>query len=237
MKIVICEDEHMTRQKNRSIVETAAKELNVSVTIFVCESGEQLLFELPDIIPIDLLVLDIQMGDISGMDLAKKIREKDQEISLIFVSNYDDYVFDGYEVNAMGYVMKPLTVDKMRHYLSKVLKKKESEEAYVVIQFNQLPTKIYLYEIIYVESEGHYLNIVTQKGSHECKGSLLNFSESLNDNFVQVHRSYLVNLNFISAVHQKDVLLANGDVLPVSRNKKRRVKELFLAHYRGLANE
>lgn len=76
MKLVICENEHMVRQKNRSIIETAAKELNVLVTIFVCESSEQLLFELPDIIPIDLLVSDIPMGDVSGMDLAKKIRKR-----------------------------------------------------------------------------------------------------------------------------------------------------------------
>ncbi len=237
MKIAICEDDHHVREENSTIIKKAAQFLKIAVTVLMFESAEQLLFELPDIIPIDLLVLDIQMGKLSGMDLAKKIREKDQDVSLVFVSNYDDYVFDGYEVNAMGYVMKPLKEDKMTHILSRVMKKKVVEESHLIIEFNQRPTKLYLYDILYVESLGHYLKIVTQSGSYECKGSLVKFSESLTDIFVQVHRSYLVNLNFISAVHQKDILLSNGTVLPVSRNQKRHVKELFLAHYRGLANE
>lgn len=237
MKILVCEDELATREKNIRVIEAAAKSERLTVEINSFENAEQLLFALPEMGLMDLLVLDIQLTGLNGMDLAKEIRKKNHRVAILFVSNYDDYVFDGYEVNAMGYVMKPLTKEKMAQLLVKLVEQQLIEEAFLMVEFNQMPIKIYLYDIIYIESIGHYIQIVTHKKQYQCKGTLQKMIGELPDNFIQVHRSYVVNLNYILAIHQKDVLLPDDTTIPVSRNQKRKVKELFLAHYRGMANE
>lgn len=133
--------------------------------------------------------------------------------------------------------MKPLTKEKIVKLLTKLSKRRTTEATFLMIEFNQMPMKIYLYDIMYIEAVGHYVQIVTQEKTLQCKSSLHKIMQELSPIFIQVHRSYVVNINFILAVHQKDVILSDHTPLPVSRNQKRKVKELFLAHYRGLAND
>lgn len=236
MNIGICEDDQRTRLATLDLIEELGQKDQQSLRTFSFESSEALLFALPELPALDLLILDIQMGELDGMSLAKKIRQNNQNVAILFVSNYDDYVFDGYDVNAIGYVMKPLTEDKLRDTLEKVAKASTLEAKTLVIE-QEGQQRLYLYDIIYIEAAGHYLRIVTQEATFQPKSSLAKIAAQLDDDFIQVHRSYLVNLNFITALQGNELLLANGEKIPLARSQKKNVQTRFLAHYRGLADD
>jgi len=237
VKIVICEDDSLTTEQHLKTLEKVTLDLALTAEVQTVKSGEELLFAWEELAPIDLLLLDIQMPGMSGMELAKKIRKMDNRVQILFISNYADYVFDGYEVNAIGYTLKPLNQQELTKIVTKTELLLQEEPLFLMVQTESSLTKLYLYDILAIEAQGHYLVISCQKTTVRIKMPLVAIKEQLSPDFVQTHRSYLVNLNHISALQDTTVSLSNGEKVPVSRKQKKVVKELFLAHYRGLANE
>lgn len=237
MKIAICEDEDLTRDMTVKLIKEVANELAMDVTIFAYPSSEELLFVMPDLPVLDLLILDIQMGELNGMNLAKKIREINQKMHILFVSNYADYVFDGYEVDAIGYVMKPLTTKKFKQVLIKVSQKQIQVGQVLIVEKDGQQERVSLQELMYIESDGHYLKIVTQRGEFRQKLSLAKISNDLNDDFIQVHRSYIINLNMLTKINGTELHLINGEKIPLARSQKKKVQARFMAHYRRLAHD
>jgi DNA-binding LytR/AlgR family response regulator len=233
MRIALCDDELVILNYLKQKIDAYFKTVQEGFEITMFQSGEELLFKCGDSIPFDLVILDIQMGGMNGLELAKKIRKMDQQIPIIFLTGVADYVFEGYEVGALRYLLKPLKEEQLIPLLEEVRKEQNKQRQSIIITFNREQVKLYLDEIYYMESMGHYLVIHTQNEAYEIKKSLTEMLKELDDStFVLTHRSYLVNIEHVTKIKKDTCVLANQSMVPVSRSNYNRLNEQFIAYYR-----
>lgn len=167
---------------------------------------------------LDVLFLDIEMRGMDGMETARQIREFDQNLILIFVTGYADYVFDGYQADALGYLMKPVTPEQLAGVLERARQKLEQRapELYVLRNADgiyRLPKR----EIRYVYSDRRIVTVVTAQREYPFYARLDDVAQDLGADFVRIHQRYLVNARAVSAVEGGEVAVGEAR-LPVSRS-------------------
>lgn len=232
MRLAYCDDEEIQLEYVQKLAETWAARYGESMTYLAYKSAKELLFENMDNYPFDLLILDIDMDGMNGMELAHKIREKDAKLPILFLTNRKEYVFEGYEVQALRYLLKPLDEEKLFPILDELCTMEKKEKEYVILSIAGENIKLEQDEIFYVEVNGHYLMIHTAKDAYEVKMSLAEMAETLTDAFVATHRSFMVNLEHVERVMRTECLLSDGSSVPISRNCYKAVNEAFIQYYR-----
>lgn len=223
MRICICDDDRTQCEYLKDMIMNHSSHV---VTTYY--SAEQLLFECAEHYPFDCIFLDIQMKEMNGIDCARKIREKDANVAIVFLTAIADYVFEGYEVNAVRYLMKPLQKNKCHELLDMIQNSLHIEKSYILIN----KTKIACEEIIYVESFGHYCGIHTDE-TIEMKVGINELMKQLPETFIQTHRSYIVNLEHVESVQKDKCLLDTKEMIPISRSSIKKVNEAFMEHIKG----
>lgn len=203
--------------------------------ICLFESSEQFWFHWSEDKSIDLVLLDIQMGKQDGMELAKKIREIDDNIQIVFITGIAEYMAQGYDVEAMHFLVKP--VDKVRLFqcLDKAEQRKMRCNNRILLETKQGMISLALEDIWYVEAFGHQCAIYTRVDTYEVRGSIGNLEKEYGfekEAFVQCHRSYLVNLKHVTKTEKELVFLDDGRTVPISRNSYKRVVQSFIGYYR-----
>lgn len=237
MKIAIVEDEKEHRQLIKKYIEDACESKNIKYQIFEFESGEQFLFENEDI-NADVAFLDIQMPGISGVELARKLRESNNDISIVFATGIDDYIEEGYELEAIHYLRKPIDKDKVALCMDRIHKKSD-DSRYLLIDTNDGKYKVNIKEIVSVEASAHNtVIVVNQKEEFRQIESTLSLGEmeqqlSSFAGFQKTHRSYLVNLLYVKNITKTDVIMDDGTVIPLSRRMYKEVNENFIRHFVG----
>ncbi len=228
MRIAIIDDQTATRQATTQLLSQLTTPTQpLQVTAY--PTAEAFLFADQ---PADLLLLDIKLGSgMDGMTLAKQIREHDADTAIAFVSNYDEFVFDGYDVNAIDYVIKPLTSDKLQHLITKVAA--QTQPKLLAFTTANGIQRVAMYDISAIEVTDHCLQVHTQKMTYTVAGQLKEFLPQLDENFIQIYRSIVINLNFLSQLEKNTVVMADGTSYPVSRQQAPLVKRAFFKHFRG----
>lgn len=239
MRVIICEDESCFRDAICNAVEAWKNVTNHQDVSCACfSSSEDLWSNWEGGLSAELLFLDIQIpGELSGMALAKKIRQQNQTVSIVFVTNYSDYVYEGYVVNALRYLRKPVRAEEIyscieiayRHYslLSQDKLSIICRDQRLVVPFSN---------IIYVEIQSHYLKLALHQSVEkpEVRSRLRDFAEQLPQRFFcQCHRSYIVNLDHIRRFTKDSVTLSNRDTIPVSQTFAPLLKKKFDWYYAG----
>ena len=161
------------------LIKKWADEGNDTVTYFGYGSAKELLFEHPDSFPFDLLLLDIDMDGMDGMALAKEIRKKDQKLPIVFLTNRSEYVFEGYEVGALRYLLKPVEETKLFSLLGEISYALGKERRYLIENVGGETVKIPVDTIYSVEAKGHYIRLHTSAGDYEYKKNLSEIAEEL----------------------------------------------------------
>lgn len=223
MRICICDDD-----KNICDSIKVMLEKNAFHHITVYNSAEELLFECEDKFPFDVIFLDVQMKQMNGIDCARRIRQYDKKVAIIFLTMIADYVFEGYEVNAVRYLLKPLQEAKCMELLELIRESLQKEHHYLYIN----KTKLDCEEILYIESYGHYCTIHANE-EFEVKTSLAELYEGLPDEFIQTHRSYIVNLEHVESIIKEGCLLSNNTVIPISRSSYKKVNMAFMEYIKS----
>ncbi len=183
---------------------------------------------------IDVLFLDIHLPKLKGIDFVKTLSNP---VQIIITTAYRDYALDGYELNVVDYLLKPISFSRFLAAVNKLKPQSNkeivfantqnliNETSYIFINVNKKRIKIYINEILYIESRKEYINIVTVEKSHLTKFQLNNIEELLNkNNFIRVHRSFIVSKEKITAFTATEVEI-NGLEVPIGRN----YKEIVLA--------
>ncbi|MGX4600043.1 LytR/AlgR family response regulator transcription factor [Faecalimicrobium sp. JNUCC 81] len=227
IKIAICEDEKETQLLIEDYLNNILKNINIEYEIQKYISGEELLeCNLKDI---DILLLDIQMGRINGMDTARKIREVDNKIEIIFITSLIDYVQEGYEVRAYRYLLKPIELEELKQHVLTCINETENKNNHIIIKNKSNTYKIYSDEIKYVEVQKKNMLIHTINKSFDVRYSLEKIEKDLKqDKFVRCHKSFLVNLSYVENIKSNTIVLECGEEIPVSRYRHKEVKEKFL---------
>ncbi|MBQ7076891.1 MAG: response regulator transcription factor [Lachnospiraceae bacterium] len=203
---------------------------NVQINIDLYKSANEYLFNAGKY-SYDLIFLDIRMDDINGMELAKKIREEDKDVLLVFVTSERGFVFEGYEVDAYRYILKPISDEKLSDVLNYAVKNAVRDEGSIILKVDNEMTRIKRSDIIFIEVKGHYVDIHTNEGVITTKMSFEEALASLNENnelFIKSHRSYAVNLDKILKIGRTELTLTNRDVIPVSKSMYEAVNKAFI---------
>lgn len=235
MVIGLCDDDGVQLNYIKTLILKWYHKKQVKCDIVSFHSAEELLFEHSNSYPFDLLILDIQMGAMNGMELAKKIRTADKNIRIIFLTGLKDYVFEGYEVGAMRYLLKPIKEEQLYSLLEE-LNKENNETCKQYFIFNYLGESIKIEQdnIILIEALGHYIKMTTTTGNFDWKYSINQIYKELTSRvFVQVHRSFIINLKYVDRISKSECELSNGMSVPISRNNYKAVNEAFITYHKG----
>lgn len=210
-----------------------SEECGISLDVSTCASGEKLLEMItPDV---DLLLLDIRMGELSGMDAARKIRERNSNICMIFVTTMTQYALEGYKVHAFGFLKKPLTYAQLRlQMLDAVQMLKSRVPESIMVKSGNETWRLDLDKLYYMEIYGHDIHAVCTDRTITCYGSLSDFEQVLvPKGFCRCHKSFLVNLRHIRQIGMTQIFMTDGSVLPVSKYRKKDVSEAFARYIGG----
>lgn len=180
-----------------------------------------------------IILMDIEMKHLNGMEAAKRIRKNDRDVIIIFITNLSQYAIQGYEVEALDYVLKPVNYFAFSQVLQKAVKKVKQKTAFFLhIMKESSMTRLDAASIHYIESQGHNVIYHTGQGEYTCRDSLKNLEQKLaGRNFSRCNSCYLVNLAQVERVEKNDVTVA-GTVLPISRPRKKGFME-DLTNYVG----
>lgn len=217
LRIAICDDETDARDALRFQLEK-----------ILIEDAEQIVYEFSSGTnaaswlanhpgEIDLLFLDVEMKGLNGMETAEKIRTFDEQIIIVFVTGYADYVFDGYHVGALDYLIKPASEEKLRQLIGRVRTKSAQEESRTFTLKNMDGTwRFRLRDILYFYSDRRKVTLVTAKGEYSFYARLEAIGEQLSPDFVRVHQRYLINPSHVEHLGSESVTI-NGREFPCSR--------------------
>lgn len=230
MKIVILEDNRIEYEKIRHSLEEWSENYDIELSLSHFLSGES-FFEDPDNYSpeIDLFLLDIEMGKMNGIDVAKKLRLLDYKGDIIFLTAFKEFVFEGYNVHAFNYLIKPLNNDIFFKCLSEIERKIHSS-CYVYRNKQQFAVSIPYHEIISFSVNRHYVDITTTKTIYAQYNNLNTIISTLPRNFVQVHRSFIVNLSHVYKLSQNKIYLSNGSTVDVGRTFLKNFKTQYLQY-------
>ncbi|MDF2804598.1 MAG: Response regulator of the LytR/AlgR family [Anaerocolumna sp.] len=181
----------------------------------------------------DIIILDIKMPFMDGMRAAELIRAVDSDVIIIFITNMAQYAIKGYSVQAMNFLLKPVSYFAFSQELQKAVTLiKERKKAYLVIRIYSGMARLNVDEIEYVESKKHQIIVHTKNNSYSTRDSLKNVEKNLSQyKFIRCNNSYLVNLRYVEGIDQNNVIVG-GDELQISRPRKKIFMEA-LADYVG----
>lgn len=228
-RIAICDDEQIEIEKLSAIVAAWSDQCGSPCEIRSFASAEAFLFAYEDDKVYDILLLDVEMKGISGIELAKLIRADSNRAEIVFITSHFEFVGEGYEVDALHYLVKPISEAKLMEVLSKAAAKLSVEPPYVVITCEGETIKLYESDILYIESFLHYLVIHTKGREYRIKESMASFEGKLSDDFFRVHRSYLVSLKAITRISRTAVTVDDKIDIPVARGKYDAINRAFIA--------
>lgn len=228
-KIAICDDEQNQIEYIASLVTSwsACEGHNCEVHTFA--SAEAFLFAYEDDKAYDILLLDVEMKNMDGIELAKHIRKDNNRAEIIFITSHFEFAGEGYEVDALHYLTKPVPADKLSKVLSKATEKLSAEPPSVIITCDGETVKVFESDILYVESFLHYIVIHTKNKEYKIKESISAFETTLSDSFYRIHRSYLVSLKHITRISRTSVHIGSTE-LPLSRGKYDGINRAFIEH-------
>lgn len=215
---------------------TESDELDSHIEVNITTYNDPTLFLNENNFKYDLIFLDIEMPKINGISLAKRIREKDSNVGLVFITNMAQYAINGYEVSAIDYILKPLDYYDFALKFNKIInfvKRNISNYIYLKSVENNL-IKVDVNEIIYVEIFSHYLIYHLENREIKVRGTISEAENNLsNYYFFRISKSFLINLKHVINIKLDNVLLTGNIELIISRLRKKDFLEAFYKYLGG----
>ena len=220
LRIGICDDLADARLVLRSALERILETRKIQGQFFEFSSGETLLRWYDHHAgELDVIFLDMELHELDGMETARRLRASDAGLQLVFVTGYADYVFDGYSVGALGYLMKPPRQEQLEAVLSRVQAAlvRDLDRAYVC-RSGDTRYRIPIARILYFASDRRQVQCVAEGRTYTFYGKLDAVAEEVGAAFVRVHQRYLVRAGAVDRMEGGEVVLRTGERLPVSRS-------------------
>ncbi len=227
-RVAICDDDAEQLNSLRSLTEKWGRRCGFPCQVYVFPSAEAFLFAYEEDKRWDILLLDVEMDGMSGISLARRIRRDNLRAEVIFITSHFEFVCEGYEVDALHYLTKPVPEDKLMNVLDKAGERLAARPPSLIIVCEGETVKLYETDILYVESFRHYISIHTRDREYKIKENISAFEERLKSGFFRIHRSYLVNLRYIIRISRACVTLEGGGELPLARGRYDQVNRAFI---------
>ena len=239
MKIAICDDD----KKIRDQIAFMVNRQNQDNEIRYYASSEEILSDSMDF---DLFFLDIEMGDISGLELAREIRRKQEnsysKCIIIFVTGFREYMEDAFDVNAFHYLVKPIYEDKFAEVFRRAEKEvsmfREQADRYIIVKEGEMRKKLFLHDIRYIESMDRKVIFHMEHGVTETYAKMYDLESQLGNSFFRCHRGYLVNLEKVIAYSSNSIQVQGGDDILLAEKKYSEFVRAYLKYAKngGIVN-
>ena len=215
-KIAICDDCDVDRQYILNMVTLWGERSGYIVHIDRFSSAENFLFHYAEESDYDILMLDIEMGTMDGVTMAKKLRKENDTVQIVFITGYSDYILEGYEVAALHYLMKPVKEEKLCAVLDRATQKLAKNEKVLNFEIGGEMIRVPIYQIRYADVFGNYVTIHASSDV-TVKMTLSDLEKQLDERFYRAGRSCIVNLSQISRVTKAEIKLSDGTAIPLPR--------------------
>lgn len=236
LHVAVCDDERIVlRELEEEVREWARSEGEVcSVETFA--SADAFWFIWEERKDLDLLLLDIEMPGMDGMELARRLRQAEECINIIFVTGNPDYALEGYDLEAVSYIMKPVRRERLQAALGRARDRIARRAAVLVPLSGGEVERLYVSDICFLESDGHMsfvwkkdgTRLVSKMGIQQLEQELLNCSDA----FFKPHRSYFINLDHVERIGKKDVRMRNQMLVPIARGKWEPLNQAYMEYFR-----
>lgn len=234
MKIAICDDDWHMQQTLRLLIDEIYQDLDMLADGFT--SGEALLAAVqkqPQ--PYQLILLDIEMHGIDGIETARRLRQLLPDCYIVFITSHDEFALTGYEVQAFRYLVKPVQPEKLREAISAV-RAELADQFTLHVADGADEALVRAKDIFYVEAQDKRVRLVTARETYSDRRGIDEVAALLaQEDFYRVHRSYLINLRYVARLDGASVQLVNGDTVPISRLRKKAFKNAFQAYVKRTA--
>lgn len=221
IKIAVCDDELQAIRQIDTYLTQIQKETEMKFQVFYFASGEDLLSHMPQ--DINILLLDIQLSSMSGIEVARKLRERNSEFFLFFITSNTQYALEGYSVHAYAFLGKPIQYALLKTYLLEAVSSlRRSRSLNLEVKNGPVSTVIDCENLVYAEVYGHTSVFVLGDGRRlTSKMPLDKLEYKLNKyGFFRCHKSYLINLRKVSSIRSNEVVMTDGTTIMLSRGRK-----------------
>lgn len=232
LNIAICDDEKYYLEKLEKLIVDSLHLKGISLyKVFTYSSGVEFCKQESEILKYDVIFLDINMPEKNGLETARKIREYSHTILIVFVTAFIDYSLEGYKLEVARFLLKDMLDNMFPECIEYILNKLKIQAKYLQYFFLEGKKELAVDQLYYIESQKHKLIFYVGERKQN-QYSLYDKLDSLEDElsqygFLRIHKSYLVNLQFIHEIANYKVKLKNGKLLPVPREKYQQVKETY----------
>lgn len=232
MRIAIVDDEHPERELLQGYLQRYAREYGGSFEVDTFASADALLSNYSMIY--DILIFDIDMPGTNGIEAARQIRRMDRNTVLIFITNIAQYAINGYEVDAVDYIIKPIGYyDFALKFQRAISKAVQSKQTYLLLETVDGTRRVDIAEVVYVEALSHYLIFHLEQEQFRVRGNIRDYEQRLRPyNFCQIHKSFLVNMEFIKEIRTGE-LMVNETTLSVGRVYRDQLLQRYFKFVRG----
>lgn len=217
LKVAVCDDDAVQRGYLCEVAAAWAKKEKHLLELRQYGRGEEFLFDYSEEKDFDILLLDVEMPGMNGIELAKKVRAESAVVQIIFITGYYEYFGDGFDVSALHYLLKPVDDEKLCPVLDRAVSNLSYRQRSLWVTCGEGSVKVALSDIVYVEAENVYVAVHTMGEKYRMRMALGKLAGQLDETFFKVHRSFIVNLNHVRGIARSEVTMANGHKIPLSR--------------------
>lgn len=226
-KIAVCDDNEAHARHIEGLTFQWARQNGAQVTIRFFPSAEAFLFAFEEEKDFDLLLLDVEMGGMDGVSMARVVRQEDEHVQIVFISGYADYIAEGYEVSALHYLTKPLNQEKFFAVLDRAAKRVRQSEPQLTLELAGETARVAMEQIRYLEVFHNYVTIHAGR-DYTVKRTLSELETKLDGRFFRIGRSCILNLGYVRRATRQSVELTDGSVIPLPRGQYEKLNRAII---------
>ncbi len=242
-KIAVCEDSPVQQRNLCRMLNNWCESRGYTAKVTIFATGETLLFAWSEQMDFDLMILDIDLGKekLNGIEIAERIRKKDETVSIIFVTALSEYMSRGYDMQALHFLVKPVEEKRLYEVLDRANKQAERKEETLLLEQETELCLIPVRKILYAEAFSHSVSLVLEEEEDAVKKeyqiSMKDLETRLQEHgFFRCHRSYLVSLRHIKQISKGEIFLSKDQVIPVGRTKEKQLFQAFISYHKAVGN-
>lgn len=231
LRIAICDDDKIICRQLEDMLCEISEGIHQEVETEVYFSGEELCNFIFKGNSYDMIFLDIELYEINGVEVGRKIRNElnDEHTQIVYVSSKESYAMELFDVRPLNFIIKPIIKEKLESILLTGIKLLDKENRFFEYKNNNVSFSVPVNDILYFESNGRKVNIVLPEETKSFYGKLSMVEEQINNNdFIMIHKSYLINFNYCKEYTYEYVKMSNDEVLTISQNNRKTVREKIM---------
>ena len=230
MRAAICDDRAEDARLVAQYVRAWAESRGGSAALEIFPSAEAFLFAYDEDKDFDLLLLDVEMGGMDGVTMARRVRAENASVQIVFITGYTDYIAEGYDVAALHYLVKPVREEKLFEVLDRAAAKLRADSRALTLECGGEIFRVPLYEIRWLGVEKNYTTVHAAR-DYTVKMTLGALSDGLDSRFFRIGRAAIVNLSYIRRVTKTDAILSDGTAIPLPRGAYEALNRAIIAYH------